>query len=557
MESFEDDKLDTTQLLFSHEAREKLYAGLKTAAEAVGCTLGPRGKTVLIQRKNQSPLVTKDGATVAKMIKLRDPVHRMGAELLLEAAGSTNDVAGDGTTTASVLTEALVCEGLKLTKAGYDRTEMCHGIEEATTEVVSALKSAAKQVACPAEISQVATISANGDVVIGSLISQAMEAVGSDGIITVEDAKGMATSLVTTEGLQVDRGYLSPYFVTDAEKMRALYENAYVLVTDKKLSSMREIVPVLEKIAKSQKALLIIADDIEGEALSGLVVNRVKGCLQVVAIKAPGYGQHRSELLNDICVLTGASRVSSATGIDIEKVTLAELGQCKKFITDAKTTTIVGTGSTKEAVDKHISDLKSQLVDVTLAQDEITKLRVRVAKLSSGVAIIRVGGATETEMIERKFRVEDALNATKSAAEEGIVPGGGMALFVAAEEAECRMSVKALGCSPSVSMGRSIVFNACQAPLSRIASNAGKVPQVVLAELARLREKHLEGKEDDPIRTGWGYNAATGEYVNLIEAGVIDPVKVTRTALANAASVASTFLSLDAVVFDDSQREKD
>jgi len=477
------------------------------------------------------PLVTKDGVTVSKSIKLKNPIERMGAELIQEAASQTNEVAGDGTTTATVLTEAMVKEGLKLLDAGYSARELCAGIERARTQVDDYLMSVAKQLTTSEEIAQVATISANGDRAIGDIIAQAMGKVGKDGIITVEDAKGMTTSLDVVEGMQFDRGYLSPYFVTNPDRMLTTYQDAYVLVTDKKLSSLRELIPMLESIVRDQKSLLIIAEDVEGEALQGLVLNRVKSNLPVVAIKAPGYGQHRDELLRDICTLTGATLVSSSTGVDL-KDAVKSLGRVKRLVVDAKSTTLVGTGQTKENVDKHVADLRAQTEDVTLGAEEINKLKNRIAKLASGVAIIRVGGATEVEMIERKYRIEDALNATRAAAEEGIVPGGGMALINA---------YKALrASSDEKERGENVVMKACMAPVRRIVTNAGGMPDVVLNELEHSREG-----------LAYGYNAATDRYEDLIAAGVIDPVKVTRSALKHAASVAVTFLSLDAVVCEE------
>lgn len=531
-----------TQIVFSGEARRQLYAGIKLAADAVGCTLGPKGKTVLIQRQGQAPIVTKDGVTVSKSIRLKDPVKRMGAELIREAASQTNEVAGDGTTTATVLTAALVEAGLKLVEAGYSPLLVCRGIERGATLVTDMLVGNAKKVETSEEIAQVGTISANGDATIGRLIADAMDRVGRDGIITVEDAKGMATTLDVAEGMQFERGYLSPYFVTDAERMRAVYENAFVLVTDKKLTSLKELVPLLEQVMRMQKPLLIIAEDVEGEAMTGLVVNRVKGALPVVAIKAPGYGQHRAELLSDICALTGAALVSSATGVSIEKLQVSQLGQCKKFVTDAKTTTLVGTGATKPAVDKHVAELRTQLEDVTLSDEEKTKLRTRIAKLASGVAVVRVGGATEVEMVERKYRIEDALNATRAAAEEGIVPGGGSALYACSKV--LLDSLKApQDLDRETIAGIEALAAAIQAPLRKIVSNTGVVPDVVLAELGR------------PERLNLGYNAATGAYEDLVRAGVIDPVKVTRSALKHAVSVATTFLTLDAVVYDEPVKE--
>jgi len=531
----------TTQILFSGDARRQLYAGLKVAADAVGCTLGPRGKTVLIQRPGQSPLVTKDGVTVSRSIKLKDPVKRMGAELIREAASQTNEVAGDGTTTATVLTAALVEGGLKLVEAGYSPLLVCRGIEKAAKLVEEMLVNGAQKIVTSAEIAQVGTISANGDAEIGRLIAAAMDKVGRDGIITVEDAKGMATTMEVAEGMQFERGYLSPYFVTDSDRMRAAYEGAYVLVCDKKVSSLKELIPLLEQVMRAQKPLLIIAEDVDGDAMTGLVVNRVKSQLPVVAIKAPGYGPHKTELLNDICSLTGATLVSSATGVSLEKMTLAQLGQCKKFVTDAKTTTIVGTGATKDAVDKHVSELRTQLEDVTLAEDEKIKLRMRVAKLASGVAVVRVGGATEVEMIERKYRIEDALNATRAAAEEGIVPGGGQALLVCGKA----LALVDVELSSEERAGLEVVVKACQAPFRKIVENTGTSSDVVVNELAHLEQPGLQ----------LGYNAATGMYEDLVKAGVIDPVKVTRSALKNAVSVATTFLSLDAVIFEEASNE--
>jgi chaperonin GroEL len=523
-----------TKVIFKDAARRKLYEGLEIAAEAVSCTLGPKGKTVLIQKKDESPIVTKDGVTVSKSIKLKDPIQRMGASLIKEAASQTNEIAGDGTTTSTVLTHSMVKEGLKLLEAGYSSKALCEGIEKARNLVDVELISMSKQLTLTEEIAQVGTISANGDRKIGELIAAAMEKVGKDGIITVEDAKGMATTLNVVEGMQFDRGYCSPYFVTNQDKMSVSYQDARVLLTDKKLSTLRELVPLLEKIMQSRQPLLIIAEDIEGEALQGLVLNRINANLPVVAVKAPGYGKHRDDLMNDISVLTGAKLVSPTTGLKLETMTLGDLGTLKRVVVDSKTTTLVGVGSTREKVEEHVANLRSQLEDVTLGVDETIKLKMRIAKLASGVAIIKVGGATEVEMIERKYRIEDALNATRAAAEEGIVPGGGMALLKASEKIETFIEGST---SKEVAFGASIVLKACRAPIRRIAENAGMIPEVIFKEL----------KEKPEL----GYNAATGEYVNLISAGVIDPCKVTRTALKNAASVATTFLSLDAVVVEE------
>jgi chaperonin GroEL len=522
------DNSDSTNVLFSTEARKQLFSGLKIAAEAVGCTLGPKGKTVLIKNSEDRTLQsTKDGVTVSKFIRLKDKVQSMGADLIKEAASQTNEIAGDGTTTATVLTYAMVKEGLRLLDAGYSAKELCQGIEYARNKIDEQLIHGAKKLSTSEEISQIGTISANGDEQIGQLIAGAMNRVGHDGIITVEDAKGMLTSLDFVDGMRFERGYLSPYFVTNQERMNSVYQDAFVLVTDKKISNLRDIVPLLEKVVQSQKALLIIADDVDGDALQGLVLNRVKSQLPVVAIKAPGYGLHRDELLSDICALTGAKLVSSSTGIDL-KSAFDSLGKVKKFVVDSKLTTLVGMQSSKDDIETHVKKLKEQLSDITLNHEEITKLKVRIARLSGGVAIIRVGGATEIEMIERKYRIEDALNATKAAVDEGVHAGGGMALIDA--EKRCTFDLV----SKDELMGVSIVQGACYAPIRKIVENAGLIPEVVISELDRQQ--------------GLGYNAAMNSYVNMIESGIIDPVKVTRTALKHAASVAITFLSLGAII---------
>jgi chaperonin GroEL len=528
------DKL--TRVVFSQEARRELYSGLETTAEAVSCTLGPRGKTVLIQKDGSAPIITKDGVTVSKSINLKNPLHRMGSQLIQEAASRTNDVAGDGTTTATVLTHAMVKSGLKLLEAGYSSEDLCRGIELASKSVLESLVSSAKQLTTSEEVAQVGTISANGDRNIGELIASAMEKVGRDGIITVEDAKGMSTTLEVVEGMQLDRGYLSPYFVTNSEKMNVVYNDTRVLLTDRKISSLQEIIPVLEKVKHSRSSLLIIAEEVEGEALQGLVVNKLNAALQVVAIKAPGYGKHREELLSDIAALTGASLVSTTTGKKLETTTLSDLGTLKKVVVDARSSTLVATGATREKVEEHVQDLRFQLRDISLSQDESTKLRMRIAKLASGVAVIRVGGATEMEMVERKYRIEDALHATRAAAEEGIVPGGGIALFNSLD------SLSAMEVEQGVKAGVSIVFDACLAPIRRISANAGQSPDVTVKELQKL---------DKSLKYTVGYDASKDSFVDMIEAGIIDPVKVTRTALKNAASVATTFLSLDAVIVEE------
>lgn len=529
-----------TRVVFAQEARKELFAGLCMTAEAVMCTLGPKGKTVLIQKDGGTPIITKDGVTVSKSINLKDPLRRMGSEMIREAASRTNDIAGDGTTTATVLTHTMVKSGLKLLEAGYSAQDLCMGIDFATKSVLEHLRLNAKQLTTSEEISQVGTISANGDRNIGDLIAKAMDKVGHDGIITVDDAKGMSTSLEIVEGMQFDRGYLSPYFVTNSEKMNVAFQDVKVLLTDRKISTLKELIPILEKTMQNRTPLLVIADEVDGEALQGLVLNKLNANLQVVAIKAPGFGKHREELLTDIAILTGAKLISPSTGVKLESITLQDLGTLKKLVVDAKTSTLVATGATKDNIEKHVQDLRFQMQDVTLSIEELTKLKVRVAKLASGVAVIKVGGATELEMVERKYRIEDALNATRAATEEGIVPGGGMALFNALETiVDDRLS----NLSQGVKAGVGIVRDACLAPLQRIVHNAGGSGDVVLNELAKLKQ----------TKSQLGYNAALGTYENLIQAGVIDPVKVTKTALNNAASVASTFLNLDAVIVEEEQ----
>lgn len=551
--NFQSNSSPSTQILFSTEARKRLFKGMMIAANAVTCTLGPKGRTVLIQREGQTPIVTKDGVSVAKAIRLKDPVERLGAELIKEAANQTNEVSGDGTTTATALTAALVEGGLKLVDAGYSPLLVCRGIERGAALVTEMLVRGTKKVDTSEEIAQVGTISANGDADIGRLIADAMDKVGRDGVITVEDAKGMSTSLDVVEGMQFERGYLSPYFVTNPDRMVASYQDALVLVTDKKLSNLRELIPMLEAVVQAQKALLIIADDVEGEALQGLVLNRVKSQLPVAAIKAPGYGTHRDELLRDICVLTGATLVSSATGVDLKDAVKC-LGQTKKFVVDAKSTIIVGTGKTKDAVDKHVADLRVQAEDVTLGNEELTKLKTRIAKLSGGVAVIRVGGATEVEMVERKYRIEDALNATRAAAEEGIVPGGGQALFMCSKV--LKEAIKGEALDRDVLAGVEVVINACQAPLKKIISNTGESVDGVLKELEYRNNNVLAAAiKELGGEVTLGFNASTGKYEDLVKAGVIDPTKVTRSALKHATSVAVTFLSLDAVVCDEETSE--
>lgn len=528
----------STRVVFSQEARRELYEGLRIAAETVCCTLGPRGKTVLIQKPGSTPIITKDGVTVSKSISLKDPIKKMGCELIKEAASQTNDVAGDGTTTSTVLTYSMVKSGLKLLEAGYPAEDLISGITIATSAVLNHLQTSAKHLSTLEEICQIGTISANGDNNIGEIISKAMDKVGNDGIITVEDAKGLNTTLDFVEGMQFDRGYLSPYFVTNSEKMNVVFHDAKVLVTDKKLNSLKDLIPILEQTMQNKTPLIIIADEVEGDALQGLVLNKLNANLQVVAVKSPGFGKYKDELLSDISALSNTKLVSNSTGVALNSLTLKDLGTLKKVIVDAKSTTLVSE-NVNDSLSEYINDLRFQMKDVSISQEELTNLKTRLAKLSSGVAVIKVGGSTELEMIERKYRIEDALHATRAAAEEGIVPGGGIALFNSISSIS--KVNKENQFSEGIKAGISIVHDACLAPIKRIASNAGCSSDVILNELNRLRVN------DQFV----GWNAKTEEYTDLLKAGVIDPVKVTRTALKNAASVAKTFLSLDAIIVEE------
>lgn len=531
-----------TKVLFENDARERLYDGIKVAAEAVTCTLGPKGKTVLIQGVNSAPIVTKDGVTVSKSINLVDPVQRMGANLVREAASRTNEVAGDGTTTATALAYAIISEGKKLMAAEHDPRELRDGMAFGVEKVIEHVKSQSHRLTTTDEVVHVATISANGDSSIGRIVAAAFEKVGADGVITVDDAKSMHTTLEVVEGMQLDRGYLSPYFVTNPEKMNAVYTECYVLVTDRKIATMQDVIGVLEFVHKSGKALLIIADDVEGEALQALVLNRVKANLNVVAIKAPGYGQLRDAMLGDICALTGAQLVSAANGNKLQDAGSRDiLGVCKKVVVDQKNTILVGMPNASEKVRTRVEELKSQSDDPTLEAEQLAHLKQRIARLSGGVAVIKVGGVTEVEMIERKYRIEDALNATRAAMEEGIVPGGGCALFDAAVTLS---DSAAANTSSSYNAGYKAIMNACLEPLAKIARNAGKSDKVVID---KLREKRL-------IDNRLGYDASTDTYVDMFNSGIVDPLKVTRTALENAQSVALLFISLGAVV---SNQEKD
>lgn len=525
----------STKIYFKDDARQRLLKGINAAAEAVSCTLGPKGKTVLIQKDNAAPIVTKDGVTVSKSIKFKDDMEFLGAELIKEVASRTNEVAGDGTTTSTVLTQAFIHEGVKLLAAGYASTDICSAISDASAKVIQQLKNNARMIKKVDEIAQVATVSANGDVEIGTLIAHAIDKVGKDGIINVEDAKGMYTSMSLVEGMQFERGYISPFFVTNNEKMNSVYYNARVAVIDGKLNDFQDVAHLLElAVANQLPGLLLIAEDIERDALSGLVLNRVKNNIRVCAIKTPGFGQQRDEYLADICALTGARLISSKTGLKRSDVQLSDLGTVKKFACDAKTTTLVGSGNTQTLLDEHLNNLRTQLQDVTKSEQDVSALQSRIARLAGGVAIIHVGGSTELEMIERKYRIEDALNATRAAVQAGIVPGGGMALLDA--------YVKSI--AGEETLGSKILAKVCEAPLVKIVENSGKNPGVVLE---RAKELLTSQDQDAP-----GYDAKNEEFVNMNTVGIIDPVKVTLTALRNASSVAITFLSLDAVICKDS-----
>ncbi|MBN1301031.1 MAG: chaperonin GroEL [Melioribacteraceae bacterium] len=522
---------------FSAEARNGLKLGVDKLANAVKVTLGPKGRNVVIDKKFGAPTVTKDGVTVAKEIELEDAVENMGAQMVREVASKTSDVAGDGTTTATVLAQAIFREGLKNVTAGANPMDLKRGIDLAVSKVVEHLKSVSKDIEGREEIAQVGSISANNDKTIGDLIADAMEKVGKDGVITVEEAKGTETELDIVEGMQFDRGYLSPYFVTDSESMEAILENPYILIHDKKISAMKDLLPVLEKIAQAGKSLLIIAEDLEGEALATLVVNKLRGTLKVAAVKAPGFGDRRKAMLEDIAVLTGGTVISEERGFKLENATLEYLGSAKKIVIDKDNTTIVEGEGKSDDIKKRINEIKSQIEKTTSDYDR-EKLQERLAKLSGGVAVLKIGAATEIEMKEKKARVEDALHATRAAVEEGIVAGGGVALVRAISVLD-----NIEGDNLDQTTGIKIIQKALAEPLKQIVNNAGLEGAVVL-------NKVLEGKDD------FGFNAATEKYEKLVKAGVIDPTKVTRTALENAASVSSLLITTEAVVYEKKEEEK-
>ncbi|HEO98725.1 MAG: chaperonin GroEL [Campylobacterales bacterium] len=518
------------EIFFSDKARNGLYEGVSKLADAVKVTMGPRGRNVLIQKSYGAPHITKDGVSVAREIELSDPLQNMGAQLVKEVASNTADEAGDGTTTATVLAHSIFKEGLRNITAGANPIEVKRGMDKASAAIIEELKKISKEVKDKKEIAQVATISANSDRSIGDLIAEAMDRVGKDGVITVEEAKGIEDELEVVEGMQFDRGYLSPYFVTNSEKMTCELENPLLLITDSKVTSLKDLIPVLEQVQQTGKPLLIIADDVEGEALATLVLNRLKGVLNIAAVKAPGFGDRKKEMLKDIAILTGGTVITEELGLSLDKATLAELGQAGRIVIDKDNTVIVDGKGDKAAVEARVGEIKIQIGNTTSEYDK-EKLQERLAKLSGGVAVIKVGAATETEMKEKKDRVDDALSATKAAVDEGIVIGGGAALIKAAK------AVKLDLCADE-EVGAQIILRAVYAPLKQIASNAGFDAGVVADKIANTEDPHL------------GFNAATGEYVNMLEAGIIDPLKVERVALQNATSVASLLLTTEATISD-------
>ena len=524
---------------YNDEARRAILRGVDTLARAVRVTLGPKGRNVILEKKFGSPAVTKDGVTVAKEIELKDPFENIGAQLVREVASKTSDVAGDGTTTATVLAEYILKEGYKMMITGANPMEVRKGIEKAVEKVVEELKKLSKEVKGRKEIEQVATISANNDEEIGKKVADAMEKVGKDGVITVEEAKGIETYVEVVEGMQFDRGYISPYFITNAEKMEAVLEEPYILLTDKKLSNIREIIPILEKIAQTGKPLLVIAEDVEGEALATLVVNKIRGTLLSCAVKAPGYGERRKAMLEDIAILTGGQVISEEKGLKLENAQISDLGRAKKVVVDKDNTTIIEGYGKKEDIQARMKQIKVQ-IEETKSDYDREKLQERLAKLAGGVAIIYAGAATETEMKEKKARIEDALHATKAAVEEGIVPGGGVA-YIRAIPALEELTKNVKG---DQKLGVEIVKKALEQPLRWIAENAGYEGMLVVEEVKRQTNPNI------------GFDANTGQYVDMIEAGIIDPTKVERIALQNAASVASLLLTTEALVTEIKEKEK-
>jgi chaperonin GroEL len=528
--------MSAKEIVYTEHARNYILAGVNALADAVKVTLGPKGRNVVIEKSFGSPTVTKDGVTVAKEIELENRFENMGAQMVREVASKTSDVAGDGTTTATVLAQAIYREGSKLVAAGHNPMEIKRGIDHAVTALVEQLKKSAKTTKDTKEIAQVGTISANGDKEIGDKLAQAMEKVGKEGVITVEESKTAETTLDVVEGMQFDRGYLSPYFVTDPERMEAVLEDAYILISEKKIANMKDLLPVLEAIARSQKPLVIIAEDIEGEALATLVVNKLRGTLHCAAVKAPGFGDRRKEMLKDIATLTGGQVIAEELGLKLENVTISDLGRAKRVQLDKDNTTIVDGFGDKTQIQGRISEIRAQIENTTSDYDR-EKLQERLAKLAGGVAVVKVGAATETEMKEKKARVEDALHATRAAVEEGIVAGGGVALIRA------QSVLDTLKVTDEQKFGVNIIRRAIEEPLRQIVANAGLEGSIVV-------NKVREGKDD------FGYNAATDTYGALIGMGVIDPVKVVRTALQNAASVASLMLTTECLVAERPKNEE-
>jgi chaperonin GroEL len=524
------------QIAYDAEAREKLRAGVDILANAVKITLGPKGRNVVIDKKFGTPTITNDGVTIAKEIELEDPYENLGAQMVKEVATKTQDVAGDGTTTATILAQKLIHLGIKNVTAGANPMELKRGIHKAVEIVVEEIRKRSKQIKSREEISNVATISANNDPEIGSLIADAMEKVGKDGVITVEEARGMDTTLEVVEGMQFDRGYLSPYFVTDAERMECVIEDTYVLIHDKKIGSMKDLLPILEKVAQLSKPFLIIAEDVEGEALATLVVNKLRGTLQVAAVKAPGFGDRRKAMLEDVAILTGGRVVSEDAGFKLENVTVSDLGRAKRVTINKDDTTIVEGAGKAADIKARIGQIRHQIEDTSSEYDK-EKLQERLAKMAGGVAVINVGAATEVEMKEKKARVEDALAATRAAVEEGVVPGGGITLLGATK------TLDELQLAGDEAVGRDMVRRALEEPVRQIATNAG-------AEGSLVVEHILKGPENQ------GYDAATGEYTDMLKAGIVDPTKVARSALQNAGSVASLLLTTEAVVTDIPEPDK-
>ncbi|PYK71856.1 MAG: chaperonin GroEL [Verrucomicrobia bacterium] len=525
------------QLQFDESARHALLRGIEKLAKAVKATLGPSGRNVILDKKFGSPTITKDGVTVAKEIELEDPYENMGAQLVREVASKTSDIAGDGTTTATVLAESIYKEGLRNVTAGANPTSLQRGIMKAVEAIVEELKKISKKVSDRTEIAQVATVSANWDKTIGEIIADAMDKVGKDGTITVEEAKSIETTLEVVEGMQFDKGYLSPYFVTNAEAMEAALENPYILIHEKKISSLKDMLPLLEKVAKAGRPLLIIAEDVEGEALATLVVNKLRGTLQVCAVKAPGFGDRRKAMLEDIAVLTGGRCITEDLGIKLENVKVDELGKAKRVTIDKENTTIVEGEGKQNDIQGRVSQIRRQIEETTSDYDR-EKLQERLAKLAGGVAVINVGAATETEMKEKKARVEDALHATRAAVEEGIVPGGGVA-FIRAQKALDNIK----GLEGDEKVGVQIVRRAIEEPTRQLADNAGQEGALIVQEV-----KARKGNE--------GYDVATGEYTDLVKAGIVDPTKVTRSALQNAASISGLLLTTEAIVTELPEKEK-